>query len=100
MKILTYMSERNLTLVSFRENIDLSTSAGRMLAGICPATMAEYERSIISERTKAGMRSAKAKGKQIGNPKVWFDKRKAADLRRQGWGRSHRQEAGRRSRAG
>src|ERR1700679_1162446 len=26
--------ERNITLVSFRENIDLSTSAGRMLAGI------------------------------------------------------------------
>ncbi len=54
-KIITYLSERNLTLVSYRENIDLGTAAGRMLAGIF-ATLAEYERSIISETTKAGMR--------------------------------------------
>ena len=33
-KIITFMTERNITLVSFRENIDLSTSSGRMLAGI------------------------------------------------------------------
>lgn len=84
-RIISFMSERNLTLVSFRENIDLSTSAGRMLAGIF-ATMAEYERSIISERTKAGMRAAKARGKQIGNLRRYFDERKAAELRAQGWG--------------
>ena len=48
-KIITFMTERNITLVSFRENIDLSTSAGRMLAGIF-SVLAEYERSIISER--------------------------------------------------
>lgn len=77
--------ERNITLVSFRENIDLSTSAGRMLAGIF-SVMAEYERSIISERTKSGMRAAKAKGKQIGNRKKWFDAKMADQLRRQGWG--------------
>ena len=32
------------------------------------------------------MRAAKAKGKQIGNRKRYFDKRKASELRRQGWG--------------
>ena len=84
-KIITYMTERDLTLVSYRENIDLSTSAGRMLAGIF-ATMAEYERSIISERTKAGMRAAKARGKQVGNVRRYFDERKATELRAQGWG--------------
>jgi DNA invertase Pin-like site-specific DNA recombinase len=77
--------ERNITLVSFRENIDLSTSAGRMLAGIF-SVMAEYERSIISERTRAGMRAAKAKGKRIGNPKRWFDVKRAKELREKGWG--------------
>ena len=84
-KIITYMSENNLTLVSYRENIDLSTSAGRMLAGIF-SVMAEYERSIISERTKAGIRLARAKGKQIGNKRRYFNKAKAAELRRKGWG--------------
>lgn len=84
-KILAYFVERNLTLVSFRENIDLSTSAGRMLAGIF-SVMAEYERSIISERTKAGLRAAKAKGKRIGNSRRYFDKKKAEELRSMGWG--------------
>jgi DNA invertase Pin-like site-specific DNA recombinase len=84
-QIINYFSEHNLALVSYRENIDLSTSAGRMLAGIF-SVMAEYERSIISERTKAGIRVARAKGKQIGRPRRYFNKRKAAELRRQGWG--------------
>lgn len=84
-KIITSMVERDITLVSFRENIDLSTSAGRMLAGIF-SVLAEYERSIISERTKAGIRAAKAKGKQIGNPRRYFDKKRAAELRKVGWG--------------
>ena len=84
-KIITYMSERNLALVAFRENIDLTTAAGRMLAGIF-SVMAEYERCIISERTKAGLRAAKARGKQVGNKKHYFDKKKATELRAQGWG--------------
>jgi len=84
-KIITFMAERNITLVSFRENIDLSTSAGRMLAGIF-SVLAEYERSIISERTKAGLRAAKAKGKRIGNPMRYFDKKRAVELRKAGWG--------------
>jgi DNA invertase Pin-like site-specific DNA recombinase len=84
-KILNFFSENGLTLISFRENIDLSTAGGQMLSGIF-AVMAQYERSIISERTKAGLRAAKAKGKQIGNRKRYFDKEKAAELRARGWG--------------
>ena len=84
-KIIQHFSENRLTLVSFRENIDLSTSAGRMLAGIF-SVLAEYERSIISERTKAGLRAARARGKRIGNRLRPFDKEEAAELRRRGWG--------------
>ncbi|KKL70073.1 hypothetical protein LCGC14_2108550 [marine sediment metagenome] len=84
-KIITFMVERNIILVSFRENIDLSTSAGRMLAGIF-SVLAEYERAIISERTKAGIRAARAKGKRIGNPGRHFDKKQATELRKAGWG--------------
>lgn len=84
-RIINHFTDNRLTLVSYRENIDLSTAAGRMLAGIF-SVLAEYERSIISERTKAGMRAARARGKQIGNRKRYFDTKKAAELRRQGWG--------------
>ena len=84
-KIITACIERDITLISFRENIDLSISTGRMIAGIF-SVLADYELSIIRERTKAGMRAAKARGSQIGKKRQYFDKRKATELRDQGWG--------------
>ena len=84
-KILATLSERNITLVSYRENLDLSTAQGRLIAGIF-SVLAEYELNIIRERTRAGMRSAKARGSKIGNQKRFFDKMKATELRDQGWG--------------
>ena len=84
-KILSTLVERSLTLISFRENIDLSTSTGRMVAGLF-SVLADYELSIIRERTKAGMRAARARGSQIGPKKRPFDSEKATRLRDQGWG--------------
>ena len=84
-KILSTLVERDVVLVSFRENIDLSTSTGRMVAGLF-SVLADYELSIIRERTKAGMRAARARGSQIGPKKRPFDNEKATRLRDQGWG--------------
>ena len=84
-KILSTLVERGVVLVSFRENIDLSTSTGRMVAGLF-SVLADYELSIIRERTKAGMRAAKARGSQIGPKKRPFDSEKATRLRDHGWG--------------
>jgi DNA invertase Pin-like site-specific DNA recombinase len=84
-RIISTLTENQITLVSFRENIDLSTASGRMIAGIF-SVMADYELSIIRERTKAGMRAAKARGSQIGPVKQFFDKKRATALRDQGWG--------------
>lgn len=84
-KIISTCVERDITLISFRENIDLSTSSGRMIAGIF-SVLADYELSIIRERTKAGMRAARARGSQIGPKKMPFDKEEATRLRDRGWG--------------
>jgi DNA invertase Pin-like site-specific DNA recombinase len=84
-KIISLCVERDITLISFRENIDLSTSTGRMVAGIF-SVLADYELSVIRERTKAGMRAAKARGSQVGQKRRYFDKQKATELRDQGWG--------------
>ncbi len=84
--IVTSMSAHGLTLISFRENLDLSSAAGRMIAGIF-SVMAEYERNLIVERTKSGMRAAKARGSRIGNTKTrFFDRRRAAELHAHGVG--------------
>jgi hypothetical protein len=53
-----------LAFVSLRDNLDLSTPSGRLMFQIIGA-MAEFERSLIQERVKAGLRNARAKGKSI-----------------------------------
>jgi len=53
--------------VSLTEALDLSTPAGRAMAGLL-AIFAEFEREILRERTKAGLAHAREKGKQLGRP--------------------------------
>jgi len=78
-----------VAFVSLRDNLDLSTPSGRLMFQIIGA-MAEFERSLIVERVKAGMRNARAKGKRIGRlPRTYLDQeeRKAiAEAYRQGLG--------------
>ena len=53
--------------VSLTEALDLTTPAGRAMAGLL-AIFAEFEREILRERTKAGLAHARAKGKRLGRP--------------------------------
>lgn len=59
---LEWFSQNNKAFISLKEGIDLSTSAGRLMANILSA-MANFERDRISERTKLGLTRAKAHGK-------------------------------------
>src|ERR1700756_3331818 len=56
-----------VAFISLRDNLDLSTPSGRLMFQIIGA-MAEFERALIQERVKAGMRNARAKGRRIGRP--------------------------------
>src|ERR1700747_1793119 len=56
-----------VAFVSLRDNLDLSTPSGRLMFQIIGA-MAEFERALIQERVRAGMRNARAKGRRIGRP--------------------------------
>ena len=53
--------------VSLTEALDLTTPAGRAMAGLL-AVFAEFEREILRERTKAGLAHARAIGKRLGRP--------------------------------
>jgi len=46
--------------------------------------MAEFERTLIQERVKAGLRNARAKGKRFGRPRAQVDAERVAALRRDG----------------
>jgi putative DNA-invertase from lambdoid prophage Rac len=53
--------------VSLTEALDLTTPAGRAMAGLL-AVFAAFEREILQERTKAGLTHARANGKRLGRP--------------------------------
>ncbi len=77
-----------VAFVSFRDNLDLSTPSGRLMFQIIGA-MAEFERSLIQERVRAGLRNARAKGKKFGRPRARVDAASVAALRSEGlsWSR-------------
>src|SRR5450755_4280004 len=72
-----------VAFISFRDNLDLSTPSGRLMFQIIGA-MAEFERSLIQERVRAGLRNARAKGKKFGRPRAQVDAAQVAALRGDG----------------
>lgn len=72
-----------LIFISLRDNLDLSTPSGRLMFQIIGA-MAEFERALIQERVKAGLRHARAKGKRLGRPQVIVNVSRIASLRASG----------------
>ena len=55
--------------VSLHEGVDTSTANGRLVFGIF-ASIAEFERELIRERVRSGLRNARAKGRLLGRPKL------------------------------
>src|SRR5215469_891709 len=53
--------------VSLTEALDLTTPAGRAMAGLL-AVFAAFEREILGERTRAGLAQARQNGKRLGRP--------------------------------
>ncbi len=72
-----------IDFVSFGEQMDTSTPAGKMVFTVLGA-VAELERSLIVERVRAGLRNARAKGKRLGRPRTVVDANRIGRLRSQG----------------
>jgi DNA invertase Pin-like site-specific DNA recombinase len=69
-----------IDFVSYTEQMDTSTPAGKMVFTVLGA-VAELERSLTVERVRAGLRNARAKGKRIGRPSSDVDASQIALLR-------------------
>jgi DNA invertase Pin-like site-specific DNA recombinase len=68
-KLSDFFSKNNINFISLRENIDTTTASGRFFFTVL-AGIAQFERDLISERTKAGLNAARARGRIGGRKKT------------------------------
>ena len=73
------LAARDIGLVVLDQGIDTTTAAGRMFFHIV-AAFAEFERDLISERTKAGLAATRARGRK-GGRKPKLNEKQAAHAR-------------------
>src|SRR6266568_6037150 len=66
---ITELNNKQIGFKSLTENIDTTTSGGKLIFHIFGA-LAEFERDIIRERTLAGLQAARARGRKGGRPKA------------------------------
>jgi DNA invertase Pin-like site-specific DNA recombinase len=69
--------------ISYSENLDLTTSTGRLMFQLLGA-FAEFERNLIRERVVSGLRNARAKGTRLGRPSPEVDTEELTHLRSNG----------------
>lgn len=73
------LMKREVGFKSLQENIDTTTSGGKLIFHIF-ASLAEFERDIIRERTNAGLSAARARGRTGGRPKGVDEKKRKTAL--------------------
>ncbi len=81
------LDEREIDFKSLQESLDTTTPSGKLLFQVMGA-LAEFERSLIRERTHAGLAAARARGR-VGGRKPVLTPQKAAVARRLYDGKEH-----------
>lgn len=69
LELFSEFKSHNINLISLQEHIDIKTPFGKIIYTLL-ASMAELEREIIIERTKAGLLAARERGNIGGRPKI------------------------------
>lgn len=68
MEWINELQDKQVEFQSLQESIDTSTSTGKLIFHIF-ASLAEFEKNLIGERTRAGLEAARIRGRQGGRPK-------------------------------
>ena len=71
LNIVEYLDSKNVKLISYKEDIDTSTSIGKLMLTMIGA-INEFERNILLERQREGIAKAKEKGKYKGRKKIEY----------------------------
>ena len=75
-EIVSELHARQVGLRSLQENIDTTTSGGKLVFHVFGA-LAEFERALVQDRTRAGLAAARARGRKGGRRRVMDDKKVA-----------------------
>ncbi len=78
MTLLEDLMERGVAFQAITQGVDTGSAVGKLQFGML-SLFAEFERNLISERTKAGMAAAKARGVHVGRPRISKTMGKALD---------------------
>lgn len=81
------LAARGIGFRSLNESFDAGSSGGRLIFHLM-AALAEFERVLIGERTRAGLAAARARGSRLGRPPRFSEKEREAALRSVRRGRS------------
>jgi DNA invertase Pin-like site-specific DNA recombinase len=81
--LLADLEALGISFVSLSDNLDLTTPSGQLMFHVI-AAMAQFERSLIQERVRAGLRNAVSKGRKLGRPRIAVDVVQIGHLRAQG----------------
>lgn len=76
-EVMDHLKSNGIEFQSVTEAIDTNTPGGRLLFHVV-AAIAEFERDLIRERTQAGLKAAKAKGRVGGRPRQMTDEKVTA----------------------
>ncbi|HSF25181.1 MAG TPA: recombinase family protein, partial [Blastocatellia bacterium] len=77
---------KRIDLYLHQQGIDTTTPAGKALFQMC-GVFAEFERAMIQERVRAGLKRARAQGKVLGRPKVSMEiEKRVRAIRAKGFG--------------
>lgn len=63
------LTEQGVNIISLKEQLDTTTATGKLMLTMLSA-LSQFERDLISERTKDGLKAARARGRNGGRPKA------------------------------
>jgi DNA invertase Pin-like site-specific DNA recombinase len=68
-ELVEYFESKGIKLKSIKENFDTNTPQGKLMVTVFQA-FSQFERELIAQRTKEGLESARARGRNGGRPRV------------------------------
>ena len=69
LEVVEGLTQKGVNLISLKEKLDTTTATGKLMLTMLSA-LSQFERDIIAERTKDGLKAARARGRMGGRPKA------------------------------